>query len=66
MDAVNSSIFFFYHLGMDLSKAMMNYLDSNQEVALTEYLNLQNATDGSIPYLDSLEEILQSLNISQN
>ena len=66
MDAVLSSIFFLWNLGLDLSKAMMNYLDSNQEVALTEYLNLQNATDGSIPYLDSPEEILQSLNISQN
>lgn len=66
MDAVNSSIFFFYHLGMDLSKTMMNYLDNNQTEALIDYHNSQNVLGGSIRYMDSLTEILQNLNISQN
>ena len=38
MDAVLSSIFFLWNLGLDLSKAMMNYLDKEQTEALTQYL----------------------------
>ena len=39
MDAVLSSIFFLWNLGLDLSKTMMNYLDKEQTQALTQYLN---------------------------
>ena len=39
MDAVLSSVLFFYHLGIDLSKAMMNYLEGKQETNLVQYLN---------------------------
>ena len=35
MDAVLSSILFFYHLGMDLSQAMMSYLEE-EEIALVQ------------------------------
>ena len=66
MDAVTSSIFFFYRLGLDLSKVMMNCLDNNQNKVLTEYLNSIPGTDGIQVFTDSLEEILQNLSISPN
>tara|TARA_R110002153_G_scaffold64319_2_gene172299 strand:+ start:1143 stop:1793 length:651 start_codon:yes stop_codon:yes gene_type:complete len=66
MDAVTSSIFFFYRLGLDLSKVMMNSLDNNQNKVLTEYLNSIPGTDGIQVFTDSLEEILQNLSISPN
>ena len=66
MDAVTSSIFFFYHLGIDLSKTMMNYLDNNQKKVLTDSAIFTPSTDGIQVFTDSLEEILQSLNISPN
>ena len=66
MDAVTSSIFFFYRLGLDLSKVMMNSLDNNQNKVLTEYLNSIPGTDGIQVFTDSLTEILQNLSISPN
>ena len=66
MDAVTSSIFFFYRLGLDLSKVMMNSLDNNQNKVLTEYLSSIPGTDGIQVFTDSLEEILQNLSISPN
>jgi len=55
MDAVLSSIFFLWNLGLDLSQTMM-----------TEYLTSQLNGDGINHYMDSLREILQDLNISPN
>tara|TARA_R110000765_G_scaffold424422_1_gene535177 strand:+ start:40 stop:684 length:645 start_codon:yes stop_codon:yes gene_type:complete len=66
MDAVNSSIFFFYHLGMDLSKIMLNSLENKEKEALTDFLNSQKSGDGITQFTDSLTEILHELNISQN
>lgn len=66
MDAVTSSIFFFYRLGLDLSKVMMTSLDNNQNKVLTEYLNSIPGTDGIQVFTDSLTEILQNLSISPN
>jgi len=66
MDAVTSSIFFFYRLGLDLSKVMMSSLDNNQNKVLTEYLNSIPGTDGIQVFTDSLTEILQNLSISPN
>jgi hypothetical protein len=66
MSAVTSSIFFLWSLGIDLSKTMMNYLDKGQKQVLTDYLNLEQNGVGINHFMGSLEEILQSLNISQN
>ncbi len=66
MDAVLSSIFFLWNLGLDLSQTMMSYLETEQNVDLTEYLTSQLNGDGINHYMDSLREILQDLNISPN
>ena len=66
MDAVLSSIFFLWNLGLDLSKTMMNYLDKEQTQALTEYLNSQPNGDGITQFTDLLKETLQDMKISLN
>ena len=66
MDAVLSSIFFLWNLGIDLSKAMMNYLDKEQTQALTQYLTLQTNGDGITQFTDLLKETLQDMKISLN
>jgi hypothetical protein len=66
MDAVLSSILFFYNLGMDLSKAMLNSLGGDQETNLAQYLTLEENGDGINHFSDSLKEILEDLKISLN
>jgi len=66
LDAVLGSIVFFYNLGKDLSTVMINSLDKKNEQILAEYLISQENGDGTTPSLQSLTEILQSLNISLN
>ena len=66
LDAVLSSIVFFYNLGIELSKAMMNYLETTEEEALTEFLNSQQNGVGINQFTHSLSEILQDLKISLN
>tara|TARA_R110000824_G_scaffold164213_1_gene340360 strand:+ start:600 stop:1250 length:651 start_codon:yes stop_codon:yes gene_type:complete len=66
MDAVTSSIFFFYHLGMELSQVMLNSLENNEKAALTDFLNSQKSGGGITQFTDSLKEILHELNISPN
>ena len=68
MDAVLSSIFFFWNLGLDLSTTMMSYLGEEQETteALTQYLNSQKNGDGINQFTDLLKETLQDLKISLN
>jgi len=66
LDAVLGAIVFFYTLGKDLSIVMMNSLDKKNEKDLAQYLISQPNTDGSIHSMQSLTEILQSLNISLN
>jgi len=67
MDAVLSSIFFFWNLGLDLSTTMMNYLEGEeQNEALIQFLNSQKSGDGTNPYMDLLKETLQDLKISLN
>ena len=66
MDAVLSSIFFLWNLGLDLSKAMMSYLDKEQTQALTEYLNSQPNGGGITQFTDLLKETLQDMKISLN
>ena len=66
MDAVLSSIFFLWNLGLDLSKTMMNYLDKEQTQALTQYLNSQPNGAGITQFTDLLKETLQDMKISLN
>tara|TARA_R100000995_G_C3457510_1_gene111347 strand:+ start:59 stop:709 length:651 start_codon:yes stop_codon:yes gene_type:complete len=66
LNAVISSILFFYHLGMDLSKTMMNYLQDPQNKDLVQQLTLEKNGDGINQFSDSLKGILQDLNISLN
>ena len=46
MDAVISSLVFFWNLGKELSVAMIDYLDKEQTEVLMQYQTLQNATAG--------------------
>ncbi len=66
MNVVLGSISFFFRLGMDLSKAMTNYLDSNQKQDLTDYLSSIGNGGGINQFMHSLEEILQNSKISLN
>ena len=66
MDAVISSVLFFYHLGIDLSQAMMNYLEESQETRLVQYLSSDKSGAGINQFTHSLKEILQDLRISLN
>jgi hypothetical protein len=66
MDAVISSVFFLWNLGIDLSKTMTNYLDKEETQALTQYLNSQASGDGTHHFIASLKETLQDLKISLN
>ncbi len=66
MDAVLSSIFFLWNLGLDLSKAMMNYLDKEETQALTQFLNSQPNGGGIAQFTDLLKETLHDLKISLN
>jgi len=65
MDAVLSSILFFYHLGMDLSQAMMNSLQE-EEITLVQQQLLEESGDGINQFSVSLKEILEDLKISLN
>ena len=65
MDAVLSSIIFFYNLGMDLSKAMLNFLNE-EEMDLVQQQILEESGDGINHFSVSLKEILEDLKISLN
>jgi len=66
MDAVLSSIFFLWNLGLDLSKAMMSYLDKEEREALTQFLTSQPNGGGITQFTDLLKETLEDLKISLN
>jgi len=67
MNAVLSSILFFYHLGMDLSKTMLNYLQEEENKDILQKLTLVENGDGTKAFFqDSLKEILRELKISLN
>jgi hypothetical protein len=66
MDAVLSSIFFLWNLGLDLSETMMNYLDNEQTQALTQYLSSQPNGDGITQFTHLLKETLHDMKISLN
>tara|TARA_R100001369_G_scaffold21027_3_gene38375 strand:+ start:928 stop:1578 length:651 start_codon:yes stop_codon:yes gene_type:complete len=66
MDAVMSSIFFLWNLGLDLSKNMTNSLEGEETEILTQFLNLPKSGAGINPSLHSLNSILEDLKISLN
>lgn len=66
MDAVFSSIIFFYHLGIELSQTMMNYLENKEGKLQVQNLDLLKNGDGIQAFTDSLQEILHDLKISPN
>jgi len=66
MDAVLSSIFFLWNLGIDLSKTMMNYLDKEETQALMQFLNSQPNGGGITQFTDLLKETLHDMKISLN
>ena len=66
MDAVLSSILFFYHLGMELSTTMLNSLETQEEENLVQYLNSTVSGDGINQFSVSLKGILEDLKISLN
>jgi hypothetical protein len=66
MDAVISSMLFFYRLGIDLSRVMMNYLEQEEVTNLRLQDSLRQSGVGINQFTHSLKEILQELNISLN
>ena len=65
MSAVLGSIVFFYNLGMDLSKAMLNYL-TEEEMGLAQHLISDENGGGINHFTHSLREILDDFKISLN
>ena len=66
MDAVMSSIFFLWNLGLDLSKNITSYLEVAETKTLTHFLSSQKNGGGINQFTDSLKEILEDLKILPN
>jgi len=67
LDAAIGSLFFFYNLGMELSKHTILYSSNQAEMEVyQEQLISQTNGDGISQFMDSLTEILQNLKISLN
>ena len=67
LDAAIGSLFFFYNLGMELSKHTILYSSNQVEMeAYQEQLISQTNGDGISQFMVSLTEILQDLKISLN
>jgi hypothetical protein len=66
MDAVMSSIFFLWNLGLELSTIMTNSLENKESQVLTQYLNSQRNGAGINHFMDSLKATLHELKISLN
>mgnify|MGYP003658395100 FL=1 len=67
MDVVFGAVFFFYNLGIDLSKVMMDYLEDSQMDNLMEQQIFQENMDGiKASSLHSLKTMLDELKISLN
>lgn len=67
LDAAISSLFFFYNLGMELSKHTILYSSNQVEMeAYQEQLISETNGDGISQFMVSLTEILQDLKISLN
>lgn len=66
LDAVLGSILFFYRLGNDLCKIMMNSLEGTEMEDLQAHLNSEANGVGTQAFMLSLNQILDDLKISQN
>jgi hypothetical protein len=66
LDAVLGSILFFYHLGNDLCRIMMNSLEGPEITDLQAHLNSEANGVGTQAFMLSLNQILDDLKISQN
>lgn len=66
MDAVISSILFFYHLGIDLSQIMMDSSKLKNEKNMMQYLISEENGDGINHSFTSLKTMLDDLRISLN
>ena len=67
LDAVISSVFFFYHLGKDLSVVMNRYLkEEMKKIPSQQKQDLMLNGDGIKQFSHSLKEILEDLNISRS
>ena len=67
LDAAIGSLFFFYNLGMELSKHTILYSSNQAEMeAYQEQLSSETNGDGISQFMVSLTEILQDLKISLN
>ena len=67
LDAAIGSLFFFYNLGMELSKHTILYSSNQEEMEVyQEQLISETNGDGISQFMDSLTEILQNLKISLN
>jgi len=67
LDAAIGSLFFFYNLGMELSKHTILYSNNLEEMEVyQEQLISQTNGDGISQFMVSLTEILQNLKISLN
>ena len=66
LDAVISSLLFFYRLGMDLSRLMTDFLEQEEESRIVQYLNSDKNGVGINQYINLLKGTLDDLNISLN
>ncbi len=66
LDAVLGSILFFYRLGNDLCRIMMNSLEGKEMEDLQAHLNSEANGVGTQAFMLSLNQILDDLKISQN
>ena len=67
LDAAIGSLFFFYNLGMELSRDTILSLDKQQQMEIYQgQQTLEGSGVGINQFMDSLTEILQDLKISLN
>jgi hypothetical protein len=66
LDAVISSILFFYNLGNELCQVTMNSLMEEEDKTLQEFLNSEASGVGTQAFMHSLNQILGDLKISLN
>ena len=66
MDAVLSSIFFLWNLGLELTKLITNSLDKEEAQVLTQYLISEQNGVGITHFMDSLKGTLHDLKILLN
>ena len=64
MDAVLSSVVFFYNLGIDLQNVILDSLEGREREIYQQYLTSIGNGAGTMPYIYSVTETLQRLNRS--